>query len=74
MNERVPRGRVCFHPDVAAIPHGRRLGMKLLATVPVLILLTLGLAFTIFGEIAALLALASLVAGVILVARGSQVP
>jgi hypothetical protein len=74
MKARVSRGRVCFHPDVVAMPHGRRRGVWLLAIVPVLILLTLGLAFTIFGEVAALLALVSLVAGVILVARGSRVP
>jgi hypothetical protein len=35
----------------------------LLALVPVFLLLTLGLAFTIFGEVAALFALACLVAG-----------
>lgn len=57
-----------------AVPHGRRLGVRLLALVPVLILLTLGLAFTIFGEIAALFGVVSLVAGTILVARGSRLP
>lgn len=54
------------------MPHGRRLGVRLLAIVPVLVLLTLGLAFTVFGEIAALLALICLVMGVVLVARGNE--
>ena len=65
---------VWFDSRVVAMPHGRPLGLRLLALVPVLILLTLGLAFTIFGEVAALLAVVSLVAGAILVARGSRAP
>jgi hypothetical protein len=71
MTARVRRP-VCFHPSVVAIPQGRSLGVRLLALVPAFILLTLGLAFTIFGEIAALLAVVSLVAGVILVVRGTR--
>jgi hypothetical protein len=61
-----------FYPAVGTVPQGRRLGVRLLAVVPVFVLLTLGLAFTIFGEVAALLALVSLVAGLILVARGAR--
>jgi hypothetical protein len=60
---------VCFHHFVTAIPHGRNLGLTLLTLVPVFLVLTLGLAFTIFGEIAALLAVVSLMAGVVILFR-----
>ncbi|MHB8450991.1 MAG: hypothetical protein ACYDAQ_11160 [Mycobacteriales bacterium] len=48
---------------MTTVAHGRRVGFTLLALVPVLVLLSVGLAFTFFGEAAALLAVVSLVAG-----------
>lgn len=60
---------VCFDRTVAATAHGRALGLALLCLVPVLLLLTLGFAFTVFGEVAAVLAVASLVAGATIVFR-----
>jgi hypothetical protein len=56
---------------VTANPRQRNLGVTLLALVPVFLLLTLGLAFTIFGEVAALFAVVCLVAGATVLFRGS---
>lgn len=58
--------------SVTAVPHGRRLGVVLLALVPVFLLLTLGLAFTIFGEVAALFAVGSLLAAMIVLSRAKR--
>jgi hypothetical protein len=63
---------VCFHRLVTAIPRRRNLGVTLLALVPVFLLLTLGLAFTIFGEVAALFAVVCLVTGVTVLFRGRR--
>jgi hypothetical protein len=54
---------------MARLPGGRRLGWTLIWLFPVFLLLTLGFAFTIYGEIAMLLGLISLIAGVSVLAR-----
>jgi hypothetical protein len=62
----------CFNGHVTTAAHGWNRGIILLALVPVFAVLTLGLAFTIFGEISALLAVISLVAGLVALRRSSR--
>jgi hypothetical protein len=57
---------------VATAVHGWNRGIILLALVPVFAVLTLGLAFTIFDEITALLAVISLVAGLVTFRRSDR--
>jgi hypothetical protein len=64
--------RPWFDQGVATLPRGRRLGWMLIGLVPVFVLLTIGFAFTIYGEIALLLALISLVGGAIVLASSDQ--
>jgi len=58
-----------FTAEMALPRRKRRVGFTLLALVPVFVLLTLGFAFTIFGEVAELLAVVSLVGGLVVLAR-----
>ena len=63
---------MCFPRFVTAIPHRGNLGVRLLALVPLFMLLALGLAFTTFGQVAALFAVVSLVAGMTVLFRGRR--
>jgi hypothetical protein len=57
---------------MAGLPTSRRFGRTLLGFFGFFVLATLGFAFTIFGEIAALLALICLVWGVVVLARSRE--
>lgn len=59
---------------MAGLRGSRRLGRVLLGLFGFFVLATLGFAFTIFGEIAALLALICLVGGVVVLAGSREGP
>lgn len=58
-----------LHQDVSAVPPRRRTAFVLFGVGALLILLALGLAFTVWGELAALLGLISFGIGAVFLAR-----